>query len=71
MAFLGVFPLPNVKLTWGKFDLFADKELFTNYMIKKIYFSLESNLRLLLTCVAETDLTTFSYFWLDYGLYKL
>ena len=21
----GVFPLPNVKLTWGKFDLFADK----------------------------------------------
>lgn len=23
--FSGVFPLPNVKLTWGKFDLFADK----------------------------------------------
>ena len=24
-TFSGVFPLPNVKLTWGKFDLFADK----------------------------------------------
>ena len=24
-SFSGVFPLPNVKLTWGKFDLFADK----------------------------------------------
>ena len=21
----GVFPLPSVKLTWGQFDLFADK----------------------------------------------
>ena len=23
--FSGVFPLPSVKLTWGSFDLFADK----------------------------------------------
>ena len=25
LAAVGVFPLPNVKLTWGNFDLFADK----------------------------------------------
>ena len=25
MLAAGVFPLPNVKLTWGNFDLFADK----------------------------------------------
>ena len=25
LSWSGVFPLPNVKLTWGQFDLFADK----------------------------------------------
>lgn len=36
LLFQGVFPLPNVKLTWGKFDLFADKMTAEEEMIESM-----------------------------------
>ena len=57
-----MFPLPNVKLTWGNFDLFADKmtaevnphsecyEVTTDTPAAALPIELKTNLRNILQC---------------------
>ena len=61
LAAVGVFPLPNVKLTWGNFDLFADKMTAEVNPHSECYEVTTSTLTTVLPIELSTDLRNILY----------